>query len=257
MPPVIIIGNMVAQPATPTITRSFVFTESGANTAAQQQVAGGVIACGGTGVLDVVPLGAAATLNQPITSTCGAPAAGRAVISIAGAGSTGITKFAAYPTVDRSLQLIELDGGSTGPTGAGVALQQTSSAITAAAIHGDYGGEYSERTARGTETFGGQVILNGVSGVSGTADVNSFNATATPPTGTSSLGASLTGAFVANANGRFPMTFTITPAAGQPAPEFGTINTACYIMDANTCLLLGLDNTAPGTGILQMQKTGL
>jgi hypothetical protein len=257
MPPVIVIGNMTAQPATPTITRSFVFTETGATTAAQPQVAGGVIACGGTGVLDVVPLGGAATLNQPITSTCGAPSGGRAVISIAGAGSTGITKFAAYPTVDRSLQLIELDGGATGPTGAGVALQQTSSTITAAAIHGKYGGEYSERTGLGTETFGGQVILDGVSAVSGIVDVDSFNATATPPAGAPSLGATLSGAFVANANGRFPMTFTIAPAAGQATPEFSTINAACYIMDANTCLLIGLDNTAPGTGILQIQKTGL
>jgi len=138
-----------------------------------------------------------------------------------------------------------------------VALQQTSSAITAAAIHGKYGAEYSERTAHGTETFGGQVILDGVSAVSGIADVNSFNATATPAVGAPSLGATLTGAFVANANGRFPMTFAITPATGQPTPEFGTINAVCYVMDANTCLLLGLDNTAPGTGILQIQKTGL
>jgi hypothetical protein len=237
--------------------RSFVFTETGATTAAQPQVAGGVIACGGTGVLDVVPLGGTATLNQPITATCGAPSAGRAVISIAGAGSTGLTKFAAYPTVDRSLQFIELDGGGTGPTGAGLALQQTSSAITAAAIHGKYGAEYSERTARGTETFGGQVTLDGVSAVSGIADVNSFNATATPPAGTPSFGTTLTGAFVASANGRFPMTFAIAPATGQPTPEFSTINAACYVMDANTCLLIGLDNPAPGSGILQIQKTGL
>lgn len=257
MPPVIIIGNMTAQPASPTIMRSFAFTESGATTSAQPQVAGGVIACGGTGVLDVVPLGGTATLNQPITSTCGAPNAGRAVISITGAGSTGITNFAAYPTVDRSLELIELDGGVSGPTGAGVALQQTSSAITAAAIHGKYGAGYSERTARGTETFGGQVILDGISAVSGIADINSFGATATPPAGAPSLGATLTGAFVANANGRFPMTFMIAPAAGQPTPESSTINAACYIMDANTCLLLGLDNTASGSGILQIQKTGL
>jgi hypothetical protein len=48
-----------------------------------------------------------------------------------------------------------------------------------------------------------------------------------------------------------------TPATGQPTPNPTTINPACYIVDANTCLLLGLDATAPGTGILQLQQTGL
>jgi hypothetical protein len=49
----------------------------------------------------------------------------------------------------------------------------------------------------------------------------------------------------------------ITPASGQPAPEITPLGPACYIVNANTCLLLGLDATAPGTGILQLQNTGL
>jgi hypothetical protein len=51
--------------------------------------------------------------------------------------------------------------------------------------------------------------------------------------------------------------FMITPASGQSAPEITTIHSACYIVDANSCLLLGLDASAPGTGILQLQRTGL
>jgi hypothetical protein len=67
----------------------------------------------------------------------------------------------------------------------------------------------------------------------------------------------LSGSYTAANDGRFPLTFTITPATGQPAPQVPTLNPACYIVDASTCLLLGLDATAPGTGILLLQNTGL
>jgi hypothetical protein len=257
-PNVIVAGYLTAQPSSPAISGTYAFTESGATNAAQPQVAGGILTCGSAGTLDVTPLRGTLVNNQPISSTCAAPANGRGLIAISGSTTAGIGQFAAYPTLDQGLYLIELDGGSagtSGPSGAGVALQQTLTApISASSFSGNYASNFVAATALGTQNFAAQVISDGVSALSGTADVNFFNSTAVPPIGTPSSGAALTGSFTAGTNGRFPLTLTITPATGQPSPEITTINPACYIVDANTCLLLGLDPTAPGTGILQLQQ---
>jgi hypothetical protein len=261
-PPVIVGGYLTAQPSSPAVSGAYAFIEAGATPAAQPQVAGGIFTCGSTGNLDVTPLNGPLTTNQAITAACTAPVptSGRGLITLSGAGSTGISKFAAYPTLDQGLYLIELDGGSSGvsgPSGAGMALQQTLPAPSAAAFSGKYASNFLANTTLGSESFVAQIVSDGVSAISGPADVNSFNATATPPAGTPSFGATLTGSFTAGTNGRFPLVLKFTPATGQPTPNPTTINPACYIVDANTCLLLGLDNTAPGTGILQLQRTGL
>ena len=143
-------GYLTEQPSPASISGPYAFIEAGATTAAQPLVAGGIFTCGATGTLDVVPFTGAGTplTNQPINATCGAPANGRALITISGAASAGISTFAAYPTSDQGLYLIELDGGSgtSGPSGAGVALQQTLPApISAAAMSG----KYMEKIKRG------------------------------------------------------------------------------------------------------------
>jgi hypothetical protein len=260
-PPVIIGGYFTAQPSSPAVSGPYAFTEAGATTAAQPQVAGGIFTCGSTGTLDVTPLGGTLTTNQAITAVCTAPTSGRGLITLSGGGSTGISQFAAYPTLDQGLYLIELDGGSTGASGssgAGVALQQTlPPPILASSFSGSYASNFLASTTQGSESIAAQIVSDGVSTLSGGADANSFNATAAPPAGTPSFGATLTGSFTAGASRRFPVAFTITPATGQPTPSPATINPACYIVDANTCLLLGLDATAAGTGIMLLQQTGL
>ena len=257
---VIVGGYLTAQPSSPSLSGTLAFTEAGATSTAQPQVAGGLLTCGSTGSVDVVPLGGAAVTDQAVTATCTTPANGRGLISITGAGSTGISQFAAYPTKDASFYLVELDGGAagtSGPSGAGVAYQQTlSRPISASAFSGKYASQFMVTTTPGSQVFSGQIISDGVSKISGTADVNSFTTTA-PAAGSPSPGATLSGSYTAGSNGRFPLTFTITPATGQPAPQIPTLNPACYIFDANTCLLLGLDASAPGVGILQLQNTGL
>jgi hypothetical protein len=262
-PSVIISGYMVAQPASPTISGAYAFTEAAktASPAFVPQPAGGIFTCGSTGVLDVTPLGGTPVSNAPINAACTPPVNGRGLITLSGAGTTGtgISRFAAYPTVDQSLHLIELDGGSggtSGPSGSGVARPVTLVPPTASNFSGKYAGNFLASTPLGLEGFAGQVDSNGVSMLSGIVDVNSFSAAA-PPLGTPSLNAALSGSFTAPGTGRFPLLLTITPAAGQPAPQFRNINPACYVVDANTCLLLGLDATAPGTGILELQNTGL
>jgi hypothetical protein len=258
-PPVIVAGYLTAQPSAPAIAGTYAFTEAGATTAAQPQAAGGIFTCGSTGILDVTPLGGTLTANQAITAACTAPTSGRGLITISGAGSTGISQFAAYTTLDQGLYLIEVEPGS-GPSGAGTALQQTVALpASAAAFSGKYASDFLASTALGSQSFAAQIISDGVSAVSGAADVNSFNTTAVPPAGTPSSDATLTGSFTADpsGDGRFPIVLTFTPATSQPTPQVPTITPACYIVDTNTCLLLGLDATAPGTGILQLQNTGL
>lgn len=260
-PNIIVAGYLTAQPSSPSISGTYVFTEAGATSSAQPQVAGGILTCGSTGTLDVTPLNGTALSGQPITDSCTAPANGRGVIAISGVSTAGINQFAAYPTLDQGLYLIELDGGSTGtsgPSAAGVALQQTlSTPISNSALSGTYASSFNASTALGPQNFAAQIVSDGISTLSGIADVNFFNTTAVPPIGTPSLNAALAGSFTAGAEGRFPMTLTIGPASGQPTPEFTTLPSACYVVDANTCLLLGLDTTAPGTGLLRIQNTGL
>ena len=253
------IGYMAAQPSSPALSGTYAFAELGATASPSStpQAAGGIFTCGSsTGILDVTPLGGTPLNINAITAACIAPANGRGLITLSGTGTSGISQFAAYTTVDQGVYVIELDGGSlgsSGPSGAGAARRQTLSLpIAVSSFKGSYASNFLADTSLGFEGFAGQINSDGVSALSGTVDENSFNGAGAP-----SLNAALTGSFTAPPNGRFPLALTITPATGQPAPQFNHINPACYILDANTCLLLGLDATAPGTGILQLQNTGL
>jgi len=259
-----VFGYLTAQPSSSALSGAYAFTEAGATSTGTPQAAGGIFTCGSTGTLDLVSLGGTPLTTQAFNATCAAPVNGRGLISIspASGASTGeISQFAAYPTTDQTFYLIELDGGAagtSGPSGAGVAFPQTLAApISASALHGAYASEFAASTALGSQVFAGQILADGVSTLNGTADVNSFNATAAPPVGTPSSAASLNGSFTSASDGRFPLVLAILPASGQPAPQITPLDPACYIVNANTYLLVTLDATAPGTGILQLQNTGL
>jgi hypothetical protein len=251
-------GYLTVQPATPSVSGAYAFTSSGATAAAQTQVAGGIFNCGAAGTLDVVPLGGAALSAQAITATCATPANGRSVIAFTGSAVAGISQFAAYPTLDRGTYLLELDGGASGTagsSGAGTAYQQTAAPpVAASALAGNYAVSFSAGTALGSQAFSGQLISDGVSALSGTVDLNSFDTTAAPPAATPSLAATVSGTFTAGSDGRFTSTLTFTPASGQPAPKVPGLNAACYIIDPTTCLTLSLDPASPGTGILLLQN---
>jgi hypothetical protein len=260
-PPVIMIGRMVSQPYPPTVKDTFAFTESGQTVAPslQPQVAGGFFTCGSTGVLDVTPLGGTTVSDLPISATCTQPVNGRGLFTFAGSGSAGISQFAAYPTYDEGIYMIELDGGSagtSGPSGAGLALQETfSPPISASDFADHYAANYLASTSPGLEAFAGQITSDGISALSGIVDVNSFDLT--PPLGTPSSNVKVTGSFTTATDGRFPLMLTFTPSPGQPTPQISTLNPACYVVSSDTCMLLGLDAAAPGTGILQLQQKGL
>ena len=260
----IVSGRMVSQPTTLAVSGTYAFTETGAAVPPNfmPQAVGGIITCGSsTGTLDVVPLGGTVSSVTGVTATC---ATGRrGLITLTNAGTTAISKFAAYPTVDQGLWLVELDGGAagtSGPSGAGVFWQQALAApISSTALSGNYASNFLANTPLGLEGFAGQIVAGATSNLTGEqADVNSF--TVGPPAlGNPSANATLAGSLTAgtNTNGRIQFSLTIAPASGQPTPEFTTLNPVCYILDANTCLLLGTDVTAPGTGILELQNTGL
>jgi hypothetical protein len=267
-PPVLISGYMVAQPSSPAISGTYAFTEAAktASPSLNPQAVGGIFTCGSTGTLDLAPLSGTAVNIPTINTACTPPSSGRGKITITGAGTTGISKFAAYPTLDQGLYLIELDGGSagtSGPSGAGVAMQQTlMPPIVVSNFSGKYASNFLANTAQGFEAFAGQIISGGNALLTGTLDVNAF--IAPPGTGPSFNATLATGSFAVTpanpTNGRFQLALTIAPAVTvppQPVPPITSLNPVCYILDANTCLLLGLDPAAPGTGILQLQNTGL
>jgi len=241
----------------------FAFTESGESGSAVPQVAGGILMCDPSGMqtslLDVTPLNGPAIVNQPINVMCTDPGPnGRG--SMALTGTTGnISQFAVYPTADeggRNLQLIEVDSG--GPSGAGVALPQTVSApsatnnVLASVLSGNYAASFLADTPQGIEGFSGRIVSDGVSALSGTLDVNSLNVTANPLVATPLAGSAVSGSYAVPANS--PGRFTLMLNIATPMPQ--AINPVCYIVDENTCLLLGLDTAAPGVGVLQLQNLG-
>lgn len=246
-------GYLTLQPASPQITGIYAFTEAGATSTSSPQVAGGILNCASAGVLDVTPLGGTAIANQSFTASCTAPVSGRGLITLTGS-TGGISKFAAYPTMDRGVSLIELDGGAagtSGPSGAGIALPQTiATPIAATSFSGKYAGNFLANPANAQYGLAGRVVSDGASALSGTVDVNSLDVTVSPPVATPSSNVALTGSFTVNNNGRFPLVLNIATTTPK------TINPACYVVDASTCLLLGLDTTTPGVGILQLQNLG-
>lgn len=273
-PPAVFVGGyMVAQPASPTVSGTYAFAESGvaASPSFTPFAAGGIITCGtpgianGPGTFDFSSLGGTPLNEVAITVACNPPVSGRGKFGLVNTSTTHITRFSAYQTVDGGSFVMELDGGSagtSGPSGMGVIMPQTlTPPVAATSFSGKYASNFLATTSQGFEGFAGQIVSDSVSALSGTADVNSFNESTLPlGAATPSSGAALTGSFSAGsagANGKFPLALAIAPATGQPTPEIPALNPACYIVDANTCLLVGLDATAPGTGILELQNTGL
>src|SRR5208282_4359905 len=179
-PHVIVGGYLTIQPSSPAVSGTYAFTEAGATSAGQAQVAGGILACGSTGTVDVTPLNGTAVSNAPVSATCTAPANGRGLIAISGGATAGVSQFAAYPTLDQGLYLIELDGGASGtsgPSGAGVARQQTLGTVPVSVFSINSASDFLAVTPVGLESFAAQIVSAGASMFSGTADVNSFSAT--------------------------------------------------------------------------------
>ena len=241
-------GYLTAQPASPSISGGYAFTEAGVSASNAPMAAGGVFTCGSTGTMDVTTQGGTPQSKASIQATCTAPSNGRGLVSVTGT-TGGISKFAAYPTTDMGLQLVEID--SNGPAGAGVAWPQQTTAISASTLNGVYASDLLINNTAGLESVVAPISADGVSSVSSTSGSQEAD-TSQLMLSTSSvvpvLNTPLTGTYNADASGRFSGSLNL---AGS------TLSTEYYVADASHTLLMTTDAANPGTGIMRKQSLPL
>ena len=239
-------GSAFAQAASPAYTAaslsgSYAFTARGKSGTGALAV-GGLLGFDGSGK---VTSSTTLDVNNAVTVSSGNPTGtytvasnGRGTVTLSTA-TGGVAKFAVYLTANQGVLLLELDSGLTS---AGVAFLQAPS-ITASTFQGNYAGSFDLAAAAGEEDAEAEVTSDGVSALTGTADINSFGAGSPLASSTT-----LAGSFTANSNGRFPGSFSLstTPAT--------TLNEIFYVVNSSTVLFADTDATSPGTGQLQLQQ---
>jgi hypothetical protein len=138
--------------------------------------------------------------------------------------------------------LLDLDSGLTA---SGAALAQASS-ISASTFSGHYSGNFQGAIQNGEQDVVGQVVSDGASSLTGTADVNQFTET----TSTLTPDDALSGAFTAASDGRFTSTLSTSAT--------GALNEIFYVVNSSTVLFIETDAVAatsgPATGLLQLQQ---
>jgi hypothetical protein len=138
--------------------------------------------------------------------------------------------------------LLDLDSGLTA---SGMALAQASS-ISASTFSGHYSGNFQGAIQNGEQDVVGQVVSDGASSLTGTADVNQFTET----TSTLTPDDALSGAFTAASDGRFTGTLDTTAT--------GTLTEIFYVVNSSNALFIETDTIAatsgPATGLSQLQQ---
>lgn len=265
------VGHLYSQPTTPpSLAGTYVFTLAGStpiNSANGAAVVGGTPqALGGyvtsdangnlNGYLDTNSDGA--LQSAPVTGTFSASAVeGRWAITLSGGGAS---RFAVYPTVNQGLLMFQLD---TLKSGIGNAFVQTAPVPTFQGTYGasvqqvglvNVGRSVSVGLPAGAWTdFSGQIVADASSNITGTLDIDQLNGLYLGPSGdlwTQTPGATLTGGFTADAQGRAPGTIATNQ---QGVSQVGTLGVIFYVVDDSTVLLLESD-TQPAVGILQLQN---
>lgn len=176
------VGSAFTQGVAPAFTAaslsgSYAFTARGKSSTGALAV-GGLLGFDGKGTiissttLDLNNGGTISSGNP--TGTYTVAANGRGTVSL-GTATDGVAQFALYVTASQGALLLELDSGLTSSGGA---LSQAS-AISAGTFKGSYAGILDLAAASGEEDAEAEVASDGVSALTGTADLNSFGA-ATP-----------------------------------------------------------------------------
>jgi hypothetical protein len=229
-------GEMRTQAAAPVTLASggYAFTFAGADSAGLSMVAGGVMTTDGNGTLsggtlDVNDNGTVQT-PQTITGTYSFNTTGRGTTTIGG------RQFAIYPAQDGTVNMAEID--TFGVT-AGTAQAQSGS-FSAGSITGNYalamtGSFLPAPSTPQEEDITGRITSDGVSGLSGTLDINNFGAF------TQGLAVS-SGSYTMSSNGRGTATINTSNA---------TLTLQTYQVNSNTVFLIDLDPFRVMTGILQ------
>ena len=241
------VGSAFSQGTTPTFTVAslsgpYAFTAQGKSGRGALAI-GGLLSFDGKGnvtsgtALDVNNAGTISSPGNP-TGTYTVASNGRGTVTLSPA-TGGVAQFALYLTASQGPLMLELDSGLTS---AGAAQSQAS-AITAATFKGSYAGLLDLQPASGENDSEAEVSSDGVSVLTGTADLNSSGAPAPLASGTG-----LTGSFTANSNGRFTGSLTL---ATTPATNLSGM---FYVVNGSTVLFTDLDTSNPGTGQLQLQQ---
>ena len=234
------------------LSGSFAFTLAGRNSTSAALAAGGLLASNGSGSITA----ASVDVNDAGTVTSGTPS-GSYTVGANGRGSLtftsatgGVSQLGLYLTPalpglasgQMGALLLDLDSGLTA---SGTALAQASS-ISTSTFSGHYSGNFQGAIQNGEQDVVGQVVSDGASSLTGTADVNQFNET----TSTLTPDDALTGVFTAASDGRF--TGTLDTSAT------GTLNEIFYVVNSSTALFIETDAIAatsgPATGLLQLQQ---
>lgn len=240
------LGSALTQGSAPTfslasLSGSYAFTASGKSGSGALAI-GGLLGFDGNGnvtagtMLDVNNAGTVAS-GSP-TGTYTVAANGRCTVTLS-AATGGVAQFAMYLAANQDPQMLELDSGLTS---SGTAISQTSS-ISAATFKGSYAGVLDFTTSSGERDADAEITSDGVSSLTGTADLNTFGGSSPLRSNTT-----LTGSFTANSHGRFPgsLTLSTTPVT--------SLNEIFYVVNSSTVLVADMDSTSPGTGQLQLQQ---
>ena len=248
----VVAGSAYTQ-GTGTFSAQNAFTVSGTDASqvtAQSFVAGGAFGASGTtlsgGVIDLNDNGPQIT-NDTLTGTLSALSSGRGTLTLTPATPpttlTGFGSFAFYPTANNGVLLLDLDANFSS---VGVAYPQITG-ISAGTFSGNYAMNFTGPVVGSTEEDAdGQVISDGSSLLTGTADVNGGDAS-------DAAGILLTGGFTSNANGRFTghLNLDLTSTDTQSLQEI------FYILNNNTVLFIENDINGQTSGAMQLQNLTL
>lgn len=218
------------------VSGPFAFTIAGADLLnGNPFAAGGVLTSDGAGnitngIEDFNDAGSIST-SVPFTGIYAMAANGRGTMTLNTAAGT--FNFAIYPSSGGVLAL-EIDVRFLT---SGTALQQQTTAFTASSLQGTYGMNFTAAASSGSELDSiAEFTADGVSKLTGIIDINN--------SGGITFGQSMTGTFVANANGRFAMPLQ-TP--------LGTQNMIIYLANGNRALFIEVDGDIVAAGDIRHQ----
>jgi uncharacterized protein YjdB len=171
---------------------------------------------------------------------------GRGVINITGGDS--ISQFSFYPTASDGIFLLEIDGATSAFQSSELALAQTGAGnFTAASLTGPYAISYSgvpfEIANPVEQDLVGELTADGVSALTGLADLNVF----TTSGGTVTPDGVFTGTYTSATSGRFAGTLTFNSTTQDV--EFYVVDSA----SPNTALFISLDGSQVNTGVMESQ----
>jgi hypothetical protein len=218
------------------VSGPFAFTVAGADLLnGNPFAAGGVLTSDGAGNVtsgtEDFNDGGSITTAVPFTGTYSMAPNGRGTLTLNTAA--GIFSFAIYPSSGGVL-VLEVDSRFLT---SGTALQQQTAPFTASSFQGTYGMNFDAASSGGSELDSiAEFTADGVSKLTGIIDINN--------SGGITFGQSMTGTFVANANGRYAMSLQ-TPLGPQ--------STIVYLVNGNRAVFIEVDGGLVAAGDIRHQ----